>query len=192
MLWGEKVTVFLTGTWLLDSFVLLELFTLEVISEVVIVVIKVDFLRVDRTFCLREMWTATGTLFLASNRPQVCINLFHLLFIVELLIRHLRLLGGVLIPEISQNRMLLAHLLGNDELLYFGNNRGAYPMLWHVLRGLALQYRESRILFGWVVTVSLSGLGFLMLGAVAVWPHSQAALNEDGFVAVTFAQLLNF
>ena len=91
-------------------------------------VIKVDFLRVDRTFCLREMWIATCTLFLASNRPQVCINLFHLLFIVEMLIRHLRLLGGVLIPEISQNRMLLAHLLGNDELLNLGNNR-AYPML---------------------------------------------------------------
>ena len=103
-------------------------------------VIKVDFLRVYRTFSLREIWTATGTLFLASNRPQVCINFFHLLFIAEMLISHLRFLGGVLISEISQNRMLLAHLLGNFELLYFRNNR-AYPMLGHVLRGLTLQYR---------------------------------------------------
>ena len=147
------------------------LFTLEVISEVVVMVIKVDFLRVYRAFSLREIWTATGTHFLASNCPQVCINFFYLLFIAEMVISHLRLFGSVLISEISQNRMLLTHLLGHDELLYFRNN-WAYPIFGHVLRGLALQYRESRILFGWVVTVSLSGLGFLVLGAVAVWPHS--------------------
>lgn len=33
-----------------------------------------------------------------------------------MLISHLRFLGGVLISEISQNRMLLAHLLGIVKL----------------------------------------------------------------------------
>lgn len=82
-------------------------------------VIKVDFLGVDRSFSLKEIKTTTGTLFLASNSPQVRIHLLHLLGNVKRLINHLRLLGGVLVPESGQNRMLLAQLLGKVELLYF-------------------------------------------------------------------------
>ncbi len=86
-------------------------------------VIKVNLLRVDRGFSFREVWTA-GTLYLASNRPQVRIHLLHLLVNVETLIKHhLRLLGGVLVPESSQDRMLLAKLLGKNELFYFGDDR---------------------------------------------------------------------
>ena len=90
--------------------------------------IKVDyFLRVDRGFSFREVWTAAGTLYLASNRPQVRIHLLHLLVNDEMFIsHHIRLLlGSVLFePESSQNRMMLiAQLLGKDKLLYFGDNR---------------------------------------------------------------------